>query len=273
MRPAKLKVTSPAGKARVYVLEGDQYTVGRVAPNHEPDIVLAPDPQGWISRCTASWTWSSASGGSPPTPGTARCCSAAVCAVAALTAGTVALTDHRRPAGHGAAPAEQADQTEQAERIAQRIAADREAELARQRERENARKAEAADALARALRAPGLRPVAHGDSVEVAFTEGLFAEGDRLTPTGAGQLAVLGDRMAGREARIEIHGHAAIVPGAPRSGGSVLALWRALVAARELSAASGKPLTAFTTTSADQQDAPYDSAARNRTVTVVITPV
>lgn len=50
MRPAKLKVTSPAGKTRVYVLEGDQYTVGRVAPNHEPDIVLAPDPQGWISR-------------------------------------------------------------------------------------------------------------------------------------------------------------------------------------------------------------------------------
>jgi hypothetical protein len=48
-------------------------------------------------------------------------------------------------------------------------------------------------------------------------------------------------------------------------------LWRALVAARELSAASGKPLTAFTT-SADQQDAPYDTAARNRTVTVVITP-
>ncbi|GAB2954239.1 hypothetical protein GCM10023080_011300 [Streptomyces pseudoechinosporeus] len=49
-------------------------------------------------------------------------------------------------------------------------------------------------------------------------------------------------------------------------------LWRALVAARELSIASGKSLTAFTTTSADQQDAPYDSAARNRTVTVVITP-
>ncbi|MDT0344953.1 FHA domain-containing protein [Streptomyces litchfieldiae] len=35
---------------RVYVLDGDQYTVGRAAPNHEPDIVLAPDPQGWISR-------------------------------------------------------------------------------------------------------------------------------------------------------------------------------------------------------------------------------
>ncbi|WUO32185.1 hypothetical protein OHT21_30675 [Streptomyces sp. NBC_00286] len=209
---------------------------------------------------------------------------AAVCAVAAITAGTVALTDattDRQPARHSAAPAaqtdqmdqtDQTDQTEQAERIAQRIAADREAELARQRAREQARKSGAADTLARALRAPGLRPVAHGDSVEVAFTEGLFAEGDRLTPTGASQLTVLGNRLTDRQARIEIHGHAATVPGAPRSGGSVLALWRALVAARELSAASGKPLTAFTTTSADQQDAPYDDATRNRTVTVVITP-
>ncbi|MER5222554.1 tetratricopeptide repeat protein [Streptomyces flaveus] len=199
---------------------------------------------------------------------------AAVCVVAAVTAGTFALTDataDRQPAGHSAAPAQQAEQAE-AERIAQRIAADREAELARQRAREQARKADAADALARELRAPGLRPVVRGNSVEVAFTEGLFAESDRLTPAGADQLAVLGDRLAGREARIEIHGHAATVPGAPRSGGSVLSLWRALVAARELSAASGKPLTAFTTTSADQQDAPYDTAARNRTVTVVITP-
>jgi hypothetical protein len=32
------------------------------------------------------------------------------------------------------------------------------------------------------------------------------------------------------------------------------------------------PLTAFTTVSADQRDAPYAEPARNRTVTVVITP-
>jgi hypothetical protein len=50
MRVAKLKVTSPAGKVRVHVLDGDQFTVGRAAPHHEPDIVLTPDPQGWISR-------------------------------------------------------------------------------------------------------------------------------------------------------------------------------------------------------------------------------
>jgi hypothetical protein len=150
--------------------------------------------------------------------------------------------------------------------------AEREEELARAQACETARRAAAAGGLARALRAPGLCPVAHGGSVEVTFAEGLFSEGARLTPGGADRLAVLGRRLAGREARIEIYGHAAVVPGAPQGGGSVVALWRALVAARELSAASDKPLTAFTTASADQRDAPYRTAARNRTVTVVITP-
>ncbi|MGP3990123.1 FHA domain-containing protein [Streptomyces sp. 3N207] len=50
VRPAQLRVISPVGQTRVYVLEGMQYSVGRQAPNHEPDIVLDPDPQGWVSR-------------------------------------------------------------------------------------------------------------------------------------------------------------------------------------------------------------------------------
>ncbi|GAA3867372.1 FHA domain-containing protein [Streptomyces sedi] len=50
MRRAQLKVVSPAGRAGIHVLEGEQCTVGRAAPHHEPDIVLAPDPQGWVSR-------------------------------------------------------------------------------------------------------------------------------------------------------------------------------------------------------------------------------
>ncbi|MFF3751347.1 tetratricopeptide repeat protein [Streptomyces sp. NPDC002018] len=200
----------------------------------------------------------------------------AVCAVAAVTAGTVVLVDGvgGRPERPGPSSAEQV------QRLAGRLDAERRAERAREQaqeqaqeqDRETARRSEAADALARALRAPGLRPVVHGGSVEIAFTEGLYSEGARLTPAGAGRLAVLGEHLAGREARIEIYGQAATVPGAPRSGGSVLSLWRALIAARELSAASGKPLTAFTTASADQRDAPYASAAKNRTVTVVITP-
>ncbi|MEU0390860.1 tetratricopeptide repeat protein [Streptomyces chartreusis] len=127
--------------------------------------------------------------------------------------------------------------------------------------------------LAQDLRAPGLRVTVHGDdSVEVAFTQGLFSEGAQLTPAGARQLALLGERLGGRHLDVTVHGHAATVPGAPRSGGSVVALWRALVAARELSAASGEPLTAFTTDSADQRDAPYPDPARNRTVTLVISP-
>lgn len=43
-------MTSPTGKARMYDLEKALYTVGRAAPGYEPDIVLDPDPQGWISR-------------------------------------------------------------------------------------------------------------------------------------------------------------------------------------------------------------------------------
>ncbi|MFI7016031.1 tetratricopeptide repeat protein [Streptomyces sp. NPDC050164] len=129
-----------------------------------------------------------------------------------------------------------------------------------------------AAALAHDLRAPGLRVTVHGDTVEVAFTEGLFSEGAQLTPAGARQLALLGERLGGRHLAVTVHGHAATVPGAPRSGGSVVALWRALVAARELSAASGEPLTAYTTDSADQRDAPHPDPARNRTVSLVISP-
>lgn len=192
---------------------------------------------------------------------------AAVCAVAAITAGTVALTD-----GGGRPERPGPSQAESAEQRARQIDAERRAEEAREREGAAARRAEAAAALADALRAPGIHPVVHGASVEVAFADGLFSEGAELTQAGADRLAVLGGRLAGRTVRVEIHGHAATVPGAPTSGGSVLSLWRALIAARELSTASGKPLTAFTTASADQRDAPYADAAKNRTVTVVITP-
>ncbi|NUP16626.1 MAG: tetratricopeptide repeat protein [Streptomyces sp.] len=193
---------------------------------------------------------------------------AAVCVVAALTAGTAALTDDR-----GGGPERPgSSQAELTEQRARQLEADRKAERTRERDRAAARRAAVATELARALRAPGLHPVVHGASVEVVFTDGLFSEGAELTRAGADRLAVLGGRLAGRTVRVEIHGHAATVPGAPTSGGSVLSLWRALIAARELSNASDKPLTAFTTASADQREAPYPSVARNRTVTVTITP-
>ncbi|MFF7159816.1 hypothetical protein ACFZBP_00190 [Streptomyces sp. NPDC008086] len=193
---------------------------------------------------------------------------AAVCAVAAITAGTVVLTDDADGPPERSAPS----LTDRAERLAQRLDAEHRARQEQERARASARRADAVAALARELRAPGVDAAVRGDAVEVTFTDGLFAEADRLTPVGADRLAVLGGRLAGRQADVEILGHTAAVPGAPDSGGSVLALWRALVAARELSAASGRPLTAFTTASADQQDAPYPGLARNRTVTVLVTP-
>ena len=198
---------------------------------------------------------------------------AAVCAVAAVTVTAVALTDGTgtRPERPSLAAEQRAQQAQEQELLRAHDQRQRQKQ-AEERAREKARRAAAVQALALALQAPGLHPTARGDSVEVTFTEGLFAEGTRLTRTGARQLAALGAHLAGLDARIEILGQTATVSGAPRGGGSVLSLWRALVAARELGAASGRPLASFTTASADQRNAPYPDAARNRTVTVLITP-
>jgi hypothetical protein len=193
---------------------------------------------------------------------------AAVCALAAVATGAVALTGDEEPGRPGGT--ERAAATEQ--RIEERVRNELEAAREADRTGEETRREEAAEALAATLRSPGIRPRVRGGSVEVAFAEGVFSEGAELTPEGAARLATLGEHLTRLDARIAIRGHAATVPDAPRSGGSVLALWRALIAARELSAASGEPLTAFTTSSADQRDAPYPEDARNRTVTVVITP-
>jgi hypothetical protein len=189
---------------------------------------------------------------------------AAVCVVTAAVAGVITTLDGPRTAradtdraGTGRAAGAQSPGASGTEGAGQ--------------EREPAADSRAA-ALAHDLRAPGLRVTVRGDLVEVAFTQGLFSEGTQLTPAGARHLAGLGERLGGRHLSVTVHGHAAVVPGAPRSGGSVVALWRALVAARELSDASGEPLTAFTTDSADQRDAPYPDPARNRTVTLVISP-
>ncbi|WBB64074.1 hypothetical protein O7599_16830 [Streptomyces sp. WMMC500] len=192
---------------------------------------------------------------------------AAVCAVAVAATGAVALTGDDPPAQ--ARPEAQTPTAQQIEeRVRKELAQARESD----RTRATATREEAASRLAASLRSPGVRPQVRGPRVEVAFTDGVFSEGAELTPEGTERLAALGENLTPVEARIAIHGHAATVPDAPRSGGSVVALWRALIAARELSTASGKPLTAFTTASADQRNAPYEEPARNRTVTVVITP-
>ena len=150
-------------------------------------------------------------------------------------------------------------------------------ELMRRRERAAAatevRRARALDALADAVRTPGARVERHEDSVEVVFEQGLFFQGTELTGTGAAKLARVGENLAGRrKLRIEVLGHIAHVPGASTSGGSITSLWRAMVAVRVLSDASERPLSGFTAASAEQRDAPHDTDAANRTVTVVLTP-
>ncbi|MGO4752324.1 hypothetical protein AB4212_27570, partial [Streptomyces sp. 2MCAF27] len=150
-------------------------------------------------------------------------------------------------------------------------------ELTAQREhaaaRAEARRTKALDALAKAVRTPGVRVVRHEYFVEVVFEQGLFFQAAELTDAGAAQLGRVGERLAGQQKlRIEVLGHIAHVRGAPTSGGSATSLWRAMVAARALSDASGRPLTGFSVASAEQRDAPHDTDAANRTVTVILTP-
>jgi hypothetical protein len=64
---------------------------------------------------------------------------------------------------------------------------------------------------------------------------------------------------------------AVAVPSGPATGGSVIALERAEVAAQHLAGAAGLPLTAFLLATADQARQPFPDDARNRTVTLVIT--
>jgi tetratricopeptide (TPR) repeat protein len=151
----------------------------------------------------------------------------------------------------------------------------REAAARQQRETSKAeagRKA-ALKALADGLRGPGIDVVQHPNSVEVLFEQGLFLRAAGLTGPGAAQLDRLGRRLPDRaDLRIDVIGHSARVPGAPEHGGTATSLWRALVAARVLASASGRPLTDFSTASADRGQLPHRSAAANRTVTVVLTP-
>ncbi len=52
----------------------------------------------------------------------------------------------------------------------------------------------------------------------------------------------------------------------------MVALARALVAARQLAHASGRPLTGFALSSGDQTANPFPHPAANRTVTLLMTP-
>lgn len=140
------------------------------------------------------------------------------------------------------------------------------------REAEAARLRAAVDAMANTLATPGTRITPRAGELEVVFEQGLFPASDRMSGQGAAKLAELGERLRGQRASVTVVGHAVAVPGGPSSGGSIVAMARALGAARVLSDHSGVPLTAFTLVTADQAASPFPDPVRNRTVTLVITP-
>ncbi|MGP3990125.1 hypothetical protein [Streptomyces sp. 3N207] len=196
-----------------------------------------------------------------------------MCAAAAVAAAVVlpVIVFGSSGAPPSSQPADQAKlQQLLDEQRARRVAVEKSAREARAAARAQA--AERLKALRDALKAPGARARMAEGAVEVVFDKGLFSRADTLTPLGASRINALGKELTGRDVRVSIHGHAATVPGAPSHGGSVTSLWRALIVARELSAVSGRPLTAFTVASADQSTAPHRTDAANRTVTITVTP-
>ncbi|HEY3556306.1 MAG TPA: hypothetical protein VGL05_02515 [Kribbella sp.] len=129
------------------------------------------------------------------------------------------------------------------------------------------------DAIQRQVAGPGLLAQRGASVVRVVFVDGVFTAGTDLSPSGVAALKALGKRLPGLKASVTVTGYSVVVPGGSSSGGSRTALLRARVATQELNTASGLPLTAFSLQSGDQAHPPYRTDAKNRTVTVTLTPV
>jgi type VI secretion system protein ImpK len=156
----------------------------------------------------------------------------------------------------------------------------RAAELARRLAEMEAQRRASAAALAaelatlqRQAAGPGVQAQRGTSVVRVVFLDGVFTAGTDLSPAGQAALDALGKRLPGMKASITVTGFSVVVPGGSSSGGSRTALLRARVATQQLSTASGLPLTAFTMQSGDQAHPPYRTDAKNRTVTVTLTPL
>ncbi|ALG09549.1 OmpA family protein [Kibdelosporangium phytohabitans] len=135
------------------------------------------------------------------------------------------------------------------------------------------------DTLAARLAMPGVHVERRERDITVLFDRGLFLpDGAQLSPAGRRDLTQWGNSLAGQAVRVSVYGHGVVVSGGPTSGGSAVAVSRAAAAANALAAASGLPPTSFTAAAADQSAPPFpgadqDSRARNRTVTVVVSPL
>ncbi|MCR6489826.1 hypothetical protein M8542_44145 [Amycolatopsis sp. OK19-0408] len=194
----------------------------------------------------------------PPRPLLRPSRAAAVVLVAGLVALGVSVTggstDSPPPAGRDSARVAQLEQQLGAQEAA---AARREA---------------AVNAAAAAVAQPGVTVRTTPDAVEVRFSGGLYRSGDQLTAEGKQRLRRLGSALSGTGGTITVIGWTVAVPGGPAAGGSPVAWSRARVAAVELAAASGLPLTRFTLAGGDQDDPPFRDPASNRTVTLRISP-
>lgn len=106
--------------------------------------------------------------------------------------------------------------------------------------------------------------------VQILFKQGLFARNTELTPAADTVLARLAPKLAA--SKITVVGHSVLQPGANPTGGTRTALARARLVSQHLADAGKLPLTAFTLTSGDQSSPPFPDPARNRTVTLLLTP-
>ncbi|MEV8419606.1 hypothetical protein [Streptomyces niveus] len=138
----------------------------------------------------------------------------------------------------------------------------------------------ALDEVAKRLAMPGVEIRRHAGDVQLVFRTGVFPYDSVIGPEGAEALTEIGRRLADLSAETPVEttvvGHSVAVPGGAPSGGSVVALNRARVAAQYLAQDSDLRLTDFRLVSADQRRGPFPATAanapRNRTVTLLITP-
>lgn len=143
------------------------------------------------------------------------------------------------------------------------------------------------DEVAKRLAMPGVEIRRHAEDVQLVFSTGVFPYDSVIGPEGAEALTEIGRRLADLESgagtgkagtgvETTVVGHSVAVPGGAPSGGSVVALNRARVAAQYLAQDSDLRLTDFRLVSADQRRGPFPAtdanAPRNRTVTLLITP-
>lgn len=207
---------------------------------------------------------------------------AATVAGVALIGGAVALISNGGDdGGGGAGRTSGTEQLEAESRRADELKA-RLATIEGGRSAEAEQRDSTLDEVAKRLAMPGVEIRRSEEDVQLVFRTGVFPYDSVISPEGAEALTEIGRRLtelgAGAPTGVEttVVGHSVAVPGGAPSGGSVVALDRARVAAQYLAQDSDLRLTDFRLVSADQRRGPFPAtdanAPRNRTVTLLITP-